>query len=76
MCDMLKIPYHIASFPEDCTIQMDGVKQLLEKRQYSLVTVVHCETSSGVINPITELGCQLKSVQPGELTYILAYLST
>jgi aspartate aminotransferase-like enzyme len=41
------------------------VKELLQKgEQYTMVAVVHCETSTGVINPIEELGDAVKLYQP------------
>ena len=41
-------------------VDPDQVKKQLEKKRYSLVAVVHAETSTGVCNPIAEIADLLK----------------
>ena len=52
------------------------VKELLQKgEQYTMVAVVHCETSTGVINPIEELGKAVKLYQP-QASYFVDAMSS
>jgi len=45
------------SLPYDQTISdMDHIKTVIEDFKPKMITVVHCETPSGTLNPITELG--------------------
>ena len=55
---------------------MSQVKEVLQKgEEYTMVAVVHCETSSGVINPIEELGQIVKQYQPNA-TYLVDAMSS
>lgn len=52
------------------------VKEQLQKGdQYAVVAVVHCETSTGVINPIEELGQAVKHYQPQAAFFVDAMSS-
>ncbi len=45
------------SLPYDQTISdMDRIKTMIEDFKPKMITVVHCETPSGTLNPIAELG--------------------
>ena len=46
--DALEVPLGAANLP-------DAVRDALRRKQYDAVTVVHSETSTGVLNPIREL---------------------
>jgi aspartate aminotransferase-like enzyme len=50
-------------------------KQLQKGEQYAVVAVVHCETSTGVINPIEELGQAVKQYQPQAAYFVDAMSS-
>ena len=65
MCDSTSIPYHMESFPEDQRVDLPRVEALLKEGNYSFVSCVHCETSSGVINPVEEVGQLVRRVSPG-----------
>jgi 2-aminoethylphosphonate-pyruvate transaminase len=44
-------------YPEDATTSVDDVAELLKKApQITNVAVVHCETTTGILNPISEIG--------------------
>lgn len=43
-------------------VLVDAVKQQLAKKTYKIVAVVHAETSTGVRNPVEEIGAQLKGL--------------
>jgi len=46
--------------PLNQPIPLDKVEEALKRDQFALVAAVHCETSTGVLNPVAELGelCQ------------------
>ena len=39
---------------------------LRDDEKITHVAVVHCETSSGIINPVTKIGKAIKDIRPGE----------
>jgi alanine-glyoxylate transaminase/serine-glyoxylate transaminase/serine-pyruvate transaminase len=41
-------------------VQVEDVRRQLEKADYDIVAVVHAETSTGVCNPVVEIGSLLK----------------
>ncbi|KAJ4449186.1 hypothetical protein ANN_00583 [Periplaneta americana] len=76
VCDVTGIAADVAEFPEDGIVDVAKVKELLQRGvQYSVVAVVHCETSSGVINPVEELGRTVKQYQP-QATYFVDAMSS
>ena len=55
------IDYSTTEFNEDQTVDPDLIeKQLAEDSSISAVAVVHCETTTGIINPIQETGAACK----------------
>jgi aspartate aminotransferase-like enzyme len=61
------------AYGSSCYLQ---VKELLQKGiQYALVAVVHCETSTGAINPVEELGQAVKQYQPQAAYFVDAMSS-
>lgn len=76
ICEVLKIPYHIESFPENSKVNVRQVEELLmDDPSFSMVAVVHCETSSGVINPVVELGQSIKRLIPNSVYFVDAMSS-
>jgi alanine-glyoxylate transaminase/serine-glyoxylate transaminase/serine-pyruvate transaminase len=41
-------------------VKVEDVKQKLQRKSYSIVAVVHAETSTGVCNPVDEIGAVVK----------------
>ena len=67
ICDVLGIAYHKESFQENEMVSPERVQQILESdHSFTNVSVVHCETSSGVINPISKIGAVVKELCPSE----------
>lgn len=66
ICSYLSIPHDVLRNPEDAIINLQQVKSVMSDTKYSNVSVVHSETSSGVINPVIELGQLIKQSQPGQ----------
>lgn len=56
MCRILNIPHDVLSFAETERVQVDRVAEQLKSNQYTHVAIIHCETSSGILNPIEEVG--------------------
>lgn len=76
VCEVLGIDYQVLSFPEDQYVDSKKVEEVLKgDKSITMVSVVHCETSSGVINPVTEVGAVVKSTLPGE-AFLLLYSET
>ena len=70
ICDVLGIAYHLESFPENGAVSCERVSELLSQEAgqgFSHVSVVHCETSSGVINDIQKIGETAKKIDKGEM---------
>lgn len=47
-------------FPFGEAVQLEAVRQKLQGQKYKIVAVVHAETSTGVLNPVAEIGALLK----------------
>lgn len=63
------------SLPYDETIaDMDEINQAVDAFKPKMITVVHCETPSGTLNPLAELG-QLKKAAGVPLLYVDAVSS-
>ena len=56
ICRALNIPHEVISFNETERIQVDLVANKLKTNEYTHVAIIHCETSSGIVNPIEEIG--------------------
>lgn len=67
ICETLKIPYELEAFPENSKVCVKRVEEILrDDPSFSTVAIVHCETSSGVINPVEEVGQVVKRLVPSE----------
>lgn len=53
---------HLA-FPWGTPVDVDTVHEQLQKDEYDLVAVVHAETSTGVRNPVEEIGALVKETK-------------
>lgn len=67
ICEKVGLPYESIPFPEGEKVDPKQVELILKnkKQQFSSVVVVHCETSTGVINPVCEIGLIVKRYCPG-----------
>lgn len=50
----------VVKFDWGTPVTTDRVRTALEEREYRLVAVVHAETSTGVLNPVAEIGALVK----------------
>ena len=71
ICEVMGLPYEILSFLEDDYVTPSKIESALKgDKSLTLVAMVHCETSSGVVNPVEEVGKIIKTVNPG-IAYLL-----
>lgn len=75
ICEATSIPYHMETFPENECINLQRVAEILKSEKFSLVSSVHCETSSGVINPVEEVGRLVKEHSPDTVYFVDAMSS-
>jgi predicted phosphoserine aminotransferase len=66
--DRLEVPWGAAHDP-------DAVAEAVRGRGYDAVTVVHSETSTGVLNPVAEIAEAVRSADPGALVLVDAVSS-
>lgn len=75
ICDVASIPYHMEDFPENSIVEPSRVSEILkENSSFTHVSIVHCETSSGVFNPVEEVGKIVKTLAPGKCQLIISEL--
>lgn len=71
---VLKIKNVVLSYPEDCKPNLPAVETTLAgDPAISHVAVVHCETTSGIVNPVKEIG---RIVRANARTYIVDAMSS
>lgn len=67
MCEATSIPYRVESFAENRIVNPERVREILKTdNSFSLVGIIHCETSSGIFNPVQEVGQIVKHLAPGD----------
>lgn len=75
ICKILEIPYKTLSFETGTPITITEVKRELDNDEYTHVTIVHCETSAGVLNPIDTVGQLVKDKNPDCIYFVDAMSS-
>ncbi|PAF52844.1 2-aminoethylphosphonate--pyruvate transaminase [Helicobacter sp. 13S00477-4] len=59
---ILKIPYLLKEFDERQVVSAESVLEILEKdKDIDSVCLVHCETTTGILNPLEEIAAIVKS---------------
>ena len=56
MADRLEIDYETADYDWGKDVDLDDLEEKLKKNDYAMVAAIHAETSTGVLNPIKEIG--------------------
>ncbi|XP_071541698.1 2-aminoethylphosphonate--pyruvate transaminase-like [Panulirus ornatus] len=65
MCKHAGLEMTLLEFPEDQPIHVPTVERLLASgERWTTVSIVHCETSSGVVNPVEVVGHLVRLHQP------------
>ena len=76
ICKVLGIDVEEVKFPEDQRVDVQRVGEVLSRAQiFTNVTIVHCETTSGIINPVQEVGRLVKQRLPNA-TYFVDAMSS
>ena len=77
ICECMGLQCQVESFPEDSYVDVERVENILkEDKTFTTVAIVHCETSSGVFNPVEKVGKIVKEQCPGlDILYILLSLT-
>jgi len=76
ICQKAKIPYDLIPFLEDKSVGLDErVERCLATGDYGSLAVVHCETTSGLLNPMEDIGERIKSKHPN-VFYIVDAMSS
>ena len=71
ICEVMGVPFQLESFPEDSKVDIKRVKDILSSdKSFTLTSICHCETSSGVVNPVEEVGKIVKQNIPGICTAV------
>jgi len=78
ICRALNIPHDIVSFNETERIKIDIIADKLKSNVYTHVAIIHCETSSGILNPIEEIGQVVydHGAKKGSIVYIVDSMSS
>jgi predicted phosphoserine aminotransferase len=61
--------------PWDQPVDPEAVKKALKEKTYDIVTIVHNETSTGLMNPVHEIAAAVKDVSPETLVCVDAVSS-
>lgn len=60
MCKVLGIAHEALEFPEDQLPDLAQIAAALDGGNFSDVAVVHCETTTGIVNPVEAIGALVK----------------
>lgn len=60
LAERLRADVDVLEFEWGTPVIVDAVKEKLAKKSYKMVAIVHAETSTGVMNPVDEVGQLLK----------------
>jgi 2-aminoethylphosphonate--pyruvate transaminase len=76
ICKVSGIDVEEVKFPEDQGVDVRRVDEVLSRDQtFTTVTIVHCETTSGIVNPIEEVGRLVKQRLPNAAYFVDAMSS-
>ncbi|CAF1066783.1 unnamed protein product [Didymodactylos carnosus] len=75
MCDILHIDYDTLSFSETEQVNCKSVEEKLKSTKYTHVAVVHCETSSGILNPIEQIAALVQQYGSDNTAFIVDSMS-
>ena len=70
-----RIPYLPVSFKEDTVVDPSRIAPILiEHPSITHIAIVHCETTSGIMNPVTEVGQAIADVRASHPERSLVYI--
>lgn len=57
ICEVLQIDTAVLEYPENVPVEPEEVAAAIEREgDVSMVAIVHCETTTGIMNPVEEIG--------------------
>ncbi|XP_014667500.1 PREDICTED: 2-aminoethylphosphonate--pyruvate transaminase-like isoform X2 [Priapulus caudatus] len=74
ICKAHNIDHVLCRFPDEEKVRVEVVEEALKQDTFTNVSIVHCETSSGVINPVEDVGLLLKRYT--DATYFVDAMSS
>ncbi|OXA42808.1 2-aminoethylphosphonate--pyruvate transaminase [Folsomia candida] len=75
ICLKADLPHTVVEFAENEPVQLSEVRRVVQSGVWTCVCVVHCETTSGVVNHIDEIGHAVKSLGP-DTFYVVDAMSS
>lgn len=76
ICEYYQIPYAVLRFPDNEVPVMSRVIETLRNdKKISHVSIVHSETTTGLLNPIEEIGAAIAEERPG-IVYLIDGMSS
>ncbi|XP_067942266.1 2-aminoethylphosphonate--pyruvate transaminase-like [Watersipora subatra] len=75
ICKCIDVQHESLPNATDSAANMEAVEKKLRSTKYSNVCVIHCDTSSGFINPVDEIGSLVRQWQP-DCSYIVDAISS
>jgi len=75
ICEVVGIPCDLQESSEVLPVRVEDVRETLSKKHYSMVCLVHCETSSGVMNDVEAVGSMVRELQPSARFFVDAMSS-
>ena len=70
MCEYMGIECRHETFGERKRVNVDKVRDILKNdSSFTHISIVHCETSVGIFNPVTEVGRVVRKFAPSEYLY-------
>lgn len=76
ICEYANIPHIVIRFGDDEPVNAEAVRKIVQDNpQVTHVSVIHSETTAGLLNPVEEIGKAVKSVNP-DVQYIVDAMSS
>lgn len=67
MCNYMGVEFHGMREPESKPVTGETVRKFLEQdNNWDIVTIVHSETTTGVLNHVVDVGKVVKEICPGK----------
>lgn len=76
ICLKADLPHTLIDFVENESLDLGEVRRVVQSGVWGSVCVVHCETTSGALNPIDEIGHAVKSLLGPDVIYIVDAMSS
>ncbi|XP_078001341.1 bifunctional phosphonoacetaldehyde hydrolase/aminoethylphosphonate transaminase-like [Glandiceps talaboti] len=75
MCEIHGIDKMVLHFPEDQCVDIQKVEECLQSNVFTNIAIIHCETTSGVLNDVSKVGNLIRKYNPAA-SYIVDAMSS